>query len=191
VRALVQQHLQQVMRQQALSSMSPANLASEWLDMQELARHTPQHMAAILRTLAENRLRVRIDGLEESRMMESMQKIANRVATGLIIAALVVGAALTARIQLGGHLFGLPYLSVLFLGVAALLGISLLLSALRRDRMVERPPIADPTDAGWGDHYSGGSLRRVLVTAPRMPAPIRTTAPPMIHSVGTCTKVAM
>jgi predicted unusual protein kinase regulating ubiquinone biosynthesis (AarF/ABC1/UbiB family) len=138
VRALVQDHLQRVMRQQALNSMSPANLASQWLDMQELARHTPEHMAAILRTLAENRLRVRIDGLEESRMMESMQKIANRVATGIIIAALVVGAALTARIETGSRLLGLPYLSVIFLAVAALLGASLLFSALRRDRAVER-----------------------------------------------------
>ena len=138
VRALVQDHLQRVMRQQALNSMSPANLASQWLDMQELARHTPEHMAAILRTLAENRLRVRIDGLEESRMMESMQKIANRVATGVIIAALVVGAALTARIETGSRLLGLPYLSVIFLAVAALLGASLLFSALRRDRAVER-----------------------------------------------------
>lgn len=138
VRAVVQEHLQQVMRQQALSSMSPANLASEWLDMQELARHTPQHMAAILRTLAENRLRVRIDGLEESRMVESMQKIANRVATGIIVAALVVGAALTARIKDGGQWFGLPYLSVIFLAVAAVLRINLLLSALRRDRKVNQ-----------------------------------------------------
>jgi ubiquinone biosynthesis protein len=144
VRALVEQHLQQVMRQQAISSMSPANLASEWLDLQELARHTPQHMAAILRTLAENRLRVRIDGLEESRMMESMQKIANRVATGVIVAALVIGAALTTRIQGGGRLFGLPYLSVLFLAVATVLGISLLVSALRRDRVVQRAADRNP-----------------------------------------------
>jgi hypothetical protein len=101
-------------------------------------------MAAILRTLAENRLRVRIDGLEESRMMESMQKIANRVATGVIVAALVIGAALTARMQGGGRLFGLPYLSVLFLAVATVLGLSLLLSALRRDRVVERAADREP-----------------------------------------------
>ncbi|WEN15532.1 AarF/UbiB family protein [Rhodanobacter sp. AS-Z3] len=138
VRSLVEEHLQQVLRQQALDSMSPANLASEWLDMQELARHTPQHMAAILRTLAENRLRVRIEGLEESRMMESMQKIANRVATGIIIAALVVGAALVKGSDDGGRWLGLPYLSVIFLAVAAVLGVNLMISALRRDRKVER-----------------------------------------------------
>jgi heme A synthase len=95
-------------------------------------------MGAILRTLAENRLRVRIDGLEESRMMESLQKIANRIATGVIVAALVIGAALTARIQGGASLFGLPILSSLFIIVAGVLGAGLILSALRRDRKVDR-----------------------------------------------------
>ncbi|MGB3460768.1 ABC1 kinase family protein [Rhodanobacter lindaniclasticus] len=137
-RAVVEQHLQQMLRRQALGSLSPANLASEWLDLQELARRTPQHMGAILRTLAENRLRVRIDGLEESRMMESLQKIANRIATGVIIAALVIGAALTARLPGGIRLFGLPLLSALFILVAAVLGAGLILSALRRDRKVDR-----------------------------------------------------
>lgn len=137
-RAVVEQHLQQMLRRQALGSLSPANLASEWLDLQELARRTPQHMGAILRTLAENRLRVRIDGLEESRMMESLQKIANRIATGVIIAALVIGAALTARLPGGVRLFGLPLLSAAFILVAAVLGAGLILSALRRDRKVDR-----------------------------------------------------
>ncbi|HET7359228.1 MAG TPA: AarF/ABC1/UbiB kinase family protein, partial [Rhodanobacteraceae bacterium] len=135
---VVEEHLQQVMRRQALGSMSPANLASQWLDMQELARHTPQHVSAILQTLAENRLRVRIDGLEESRMMESLQKIANRIAIGVIVAALVIGAALTARMPGGARWLGLPALSVVFIAVAVLLGLSLVFSALRRDRKIDR-----------------------------------------------------
>ncbi len=137
-RAVVGSYLQDVLRRQAWGSLSPSNLASEWLDMQELARHTPQHVAAILRTLAENRLRIRLDGLEESRMMESLQKIANRIATGVIIAALVIGGALTARMQQGPSLFGLPLLAVSFIAVAAALGLNLLVSSLRRDRKVER-----------------------------------------------------
>jgi ubiquinone biosynthesis protein len=137
-RRVVEQHLQQVLRRQALGTLSPANLASEWLDVQELARHTPQHVAAILRTLAQNRLRVRVDGLEESHMMESLQKIANRISTGVIVAALVIGAALTAHLRSGPRLFGLPLLSTLFIVVAAVLGLGLILSALRRDGKVDR-----------------------------------------------------
>jgi hypothetical protein len=71
-------------------------------------------------------------------MMESLQKIANRIATGVIIAALVIGAALTARMPGGIRLFGLPLLSALFILVAAVLGAGLILSALRRDRKVDR-----------------------------------------------------
>ena len=137
-RRVVEQHLQKVLQRQALGTLSPANLASEWLDLQDLARHTPQHVSAILRTLAQNRLRVRVDGLEESHMMESLQKIANRISTGVIIAALVIGAALTARINHGPLLLGLPVLSTLFIGAAVVLGLGLVFSALRRDGKVER-----------------------------------------------------
>jgi predicted unusual protein kinase regulating ubiquinone biosynthesis (AarF/ABC1/UbiB family) len=143
-RRIVEEHLQQVLRRQALGSISPANLASEWMDVQELARHTPQHVAAILRTLAENRLRVRVDGLEESRMMESLQKIANRISTGVIIAALVIGASLTSRMHGDPLLFGLPLLPTIFIVIAGVLGLSLVLSALRRDRKVERAADRSP-----------------------------------------------
>ncbi|WP_343162733.1 AarF/UbiB family protein [Oleiagrimonas sp. C23AA] len=137
-RGVVERHLQKVLRRQALHAMSPPNLASEMLDMQELARHTPQHVAAILRTLAENRMRVRIDGLEESRMMENLQKIANRIAAGVIVAALVIGAALMGSHVHGPTWFGYPALAVIFLIVAALLGVALVISSLRRDRDVRQ-----------------------------------------------------
>ncbi|MDI3259213.1 MAG: AarF/UbiB family protein [Sinobacteraceae bacterium] len=137
-RDAVESHLEHVLRRHALGTLSPSNLASEWLDLQELARHTPQHVAAILRTLAENRLRVRIDGLEESRMMESLQKIANRISAGVIMAALVIAAALTARVQGGPTVFGLPALSFLFISAGLLLGAGLAINAWRRDRKIER-----------------------------------------------------
>lgn len=137
-RSVVGGHLQKVLRRQVLHTMSPANLASEMLDVQELARHTPQHVAAILRTLAENRMRVRIDGLEESRMMENLQKIANRIAVGVVIAALVIGAALMGNHVKGPTLFGYPALAVVFLVVATLLGLALIVQSLLRDRDLRR-----------------------------------------------------
>lgn len=137
-RAVVEQHLETVLRQQALHAMSPANLASELLDMQDLARHTPRHVATILHTLAENRLAVRVEGLEETRMMENLQKIANRIATGVIIAALLIGAALMARVNEGPKLLGYPWLASVFLIIAALLGLVMIINSLRRDGMVSK-----------------------------------------------------
>ena len=137
-RMVVEQHLQNVLRRQALHALSPANLASELLDMQELIRHTPRHVATILHTMAENRLAVRVEGLEETRMMENLQKIANRIATGVITAALLIGAALMAQVKEGPRLFGYPWLAMVFLMVAALLGIVLIVNSLRRDGPVSK-----------------------------------------------------
>lgn len=71
-------------------------------------------------------------------MMENLQKIANRIATGVIIAALLIGAALMARVTEGPKLFGYPWLATVFLIVAARLGLVMIINSLRRDGMVSK-----------------------------------------------------
>jgi hypothetical protein len=44
--------------------------------------------------LADNAFQVKVDAIDEARLMEGMQKVANRIALGLVLAALIVGAAL-------------------------------------------------------------------------------------------------
>ena len=69
-------------------------------------REAPRKLANLLTLLSENRLRVTLDGLDDSKMMENMQKIANRITVGLIIAALLVSSALMMRTNTGATLFG-------------------------------------------------------------------------------------
>jgi ubiquinone biosynthesis protein len=53
-------------------------------------------------------------------VMEGMQKIANRITTGLILAALIIGASLLMRVETSFRLFGYPGLAILcFLFAAA------------------------------------------------------------------------
>jgi ABC-type polysaccharide/polyol phosphate export permease len=66
--------------------------------------------------------------------MENLQKIANRITTGLIIAALIVAAAMMMRIETKAQLFGYPALALVMFLIAAALGIGIVLSALLRDR---------------------------------------------------------
>ncbi len=44
---------------------------------------------------------MRVTGLEESHLMESLQKIANRVAAGIVTAALIMASAQMMRIDTG------------------------------------------------------------------------------------------
>ena len=93
-----------------------------------------QRLSILLRTLADNRFRVHIAGLEEARLIESIQKIANRITAGVIAAAMIIGAALIMRIPSQQQLFGYPALALVMFLIAAALGGGLVLSSLLGDR---------------------------------------------------------
>ena len=88
----------------------------------------------LLALLAENRMQVRVDGLADSPLMESLQKIANRISAGLVTAALIVASAMMMRVQSDTRLLGYPAIALVLFVVAAGLGIAIVLSALLRDR---------------------------------------------------------
>ncbi|HET7845494.1 MAG TPA: AarF/UbiB family protein, partial [Xanthomonadales bacterium] len=142
---IVGDHVHEVMRRRILQSLSPSNLASEMLDLQDLARETPRRLYQLLRTLSDNRLRIQVAGLEESRLIETLQKIANRISTGVIAAALIIGAALALRIPTTTRLFGYPALALVLFLIAAGIGLALIWSAWRSDRTAKPREERDPT----------------------------------------------
>jgi hypothetical protein len=127
----VERHLEHVMRERLKKSLSPSNIASELIEVQALLRESPRKVSDILSLVAENKLQIRMAGLEESHLMESLQKIANRITAGLVTAALIVASAMMMRIDSSRHLFGYPAIAMLLFLVGAGLAIVLVLSALR------------------------------------------------------------
>ncbi|MFP3649181.1 hypothetical protein, partial [Paraburkholderia sp. SIMBA_054] len=70
----------------------------------------------ILSLLSENRMQMNVTGLEESHLMENLQKIANRVAAGIVTAALILASSQLMRIDTPFKLWGYPAIAlVLFL----------------------------------------------------------------------------
>jgi predicted unusual protein kinase regulating ubiquinone biosynthesis (AarF/ABC1/UbiB family) len=133
VKAVVEDHLDHVMRERLKKSFSPANLAGEAMEVQALLREAPRKLSDILGLVAENRLQVRLAGLDDSQLMENVQKIANRVSTGIIVAALILASALLMRLEAGPRLLGYPALALVLFSIAALLGLGIVASALLRD----------------------------------------------------------
>lgn len=134
VKKVVEEHLDHVMRERLKKSFSPANLASEAMELQALVRESPRKISDILTLLAENRLAVRMSGLEDSYLVENLQKIANRISTGIIVAALILTSAMLMRSEGGPRLFGYPALAFLLFVVAVVLGLAIVVSALLLDR---------------------------------------------------------
>ncbi len=134
VKAVVEDHLEHVMRGRLRKSFSIANLASELIEVQTLVREGPRKLSDILSLLADNRIQVRLTGLEESHVVESLQKVANRITAGVITAALILASAMMMRVHTQTHLFGYPAIAMVLFLIGAVLGVILVLSALLSDR---------------------------------------------------------
>lgn len=131
---VVEDQLQHVMRARLRKSLSSPNLASELMEVQSLLREGPRKLSDILSLVAENRFQLRVTGLEESRLMENLQKIANRIAVGVVAAALILASALIMRVPTPHTLWGYPILALLLFLLGVGLGCSIVVSSVLSDR---------------------------------------------------------
>ena len=134
VKRVVEGHLEQIMRKRLRQAFSPAALATDAIELQALLRDAPHKLSVVLSLLAENKLALRMTGLEESRLMENLQKIANRISAGVITAALIMASAMLMRVESGLRLFGYPALALGLFLIAVVLGLGLIGSSLLWDR---------------------------------------------------------
>jgi ubiquinone biosynthesis protein len=137
-RELVREHLETVIARRAAGQLNLRTLRERVGEVAELGRELPNQLRDVLTLLAENRFRVRVSGLEESKLLENLQKIANRITAGLISAALVVGAALALKIDAGPKLFGYPGVALVMFVLAFVLSTALVVSSLLSDRRMSR-----------------------------------------------------
>lgn len=144
VKPVLEGHLQQVMTGRLRKSLSSANLASEAIDIQELLRDAPRRVSDALALVADNKVQIKLVGLEDSRLIENVQKVANRITAGLISAALILASALMMRIDTPNRLFGYPAVALILFGMAVVLGVVLVVNSLRRDRNARRPEERTP-----------------------------------------------
>lgn len=131
--AAVRRHAAELMQRRMWKAISPGNLASAVLEMGELVRRMPGRLNRVLETIADNRLSLRVDAIDERRLLQGFQKIANRITAGLVIAALLVSAALLMRVDAGPYLFGYPAFATLLFIAAVVCGFALLWSIARSD----------------------------------------------------------
>lgn len=137
--AAIRRYAGKLFRQRLLGSFSSTNFYKLTLDSQELIENLPRRIGKIADTLASNDLRLSIDAIDEKYLMTGIQKIANRLALGLILAAVIIGAALMMQVQTPQFtLFGYPGLAIIFFLLAAVGGVSLITAILISDERAGR-----------------------------------------------------
>ncbi len=132
--ASIRRNAAQIMQQRLMKSLSPGNLFSGVLELKDLVQRLPARINKIIDAIANNELKVSVDAIDEKTLVVGFQKVANRITVGLIIAALIVGAAMMMRVETTFRIWGYPGLAILLFLAAAAGGVVLLVNILFYDK---------------------------------------------------------
>ena len=131
--AVIRERANEILEQNIIKSMAPNNLLSGVVDLKEFVEKFPPRVNRILDQIGNNELRFKVDAIDEKVVLEGLQKVANRITLGLVVAALIVGAAMLMRVETSFRIWGYPGLAMILFLLAAAAGMVLAFSILFYD----------------------------------------------------------
>lgn len=131
--SVIRERANEILERNIIKSMAPSNLLSGVVDLKEFAEKLPGRVNRILDTVGNNELRLKVDAIDEKVVLEGLQKVANRITLGLIVAALIVGAAMLMRVETAFKILGYPGLAMILFMLAAIAGMVLAFSIVFYD----------------------------------------------------------
>ncbi len=127
-----------LMQRRMWQSASAGSLFSTALETKEFLEKLPGRVNRLLDAVTSNEVKLNVELVDEQLLIEGLQKIANRITLGLLLAALILGAAMLMRVDTPFRLFGYPGFAMLFFLAAAGGGVWLAVNILTSDRAPRR-----------------------------------------------------
>src|SRR5688572_15130361 len=131
--AVIRERANEILQRNIAKSMAPNNLLAGVVDLKEFAETFPRRVNKILDAIGNNEVRIGVDAIDEKVVLEGLQKVANRITLGLVVAALIVGAALLMRVETSWRIWGYPGLAMILFLLAAAAGGMLIFSIVFYD----------------------------------------------------------
>ena len=140
VNAAIRKSAAELMGKRLLKSASPGGVYATMLEAKEFAERLPGRVNRVLDALATSELKMKVEMIDEGAVIEGLQKVANRITLGLILAALIIGAAMIMRIETSFRLFGYPGLAMILFLLAGTGGLWLAFNIVTHDRRARHRP---------------------------------------------------
>jgi len=131
--ASVRRNVSEILSQRMWKQASPSKMLGTMLELKDFVGGLPSRLSKVLDTLANPELELKIKNSDTQQLMDGFQKVANRITTGLILAALIVGASLLMQVNTSFRILGYPGFAMLCFLFAAAGGAWLVLSTLFKD----------------------------------------------------------
>ncbi|TLD71806.1 AarF/ABC1/UbiB kinase family protein [Phragmitibacter flavus] len=129
----IRRNAAKILHDRTKQSLAPANLLSVLLDAKELVEQLPNRLNQFIELVATNKVRIKVDSINENLLTTSFQKIANRITLGLILAAMIVSASLMMRVDTEFRILGYPGVGMILFIFAMIGGIGLAVQIVRSD----------------------------------------------------------
>jgi ubiquinone biosynthesis protein len=129
----LRRHATSIIQGHQYRNVSLSTLYQSLMEASEFAQEMPRRLNQITRLVAENRLKVDVNAIDEAKLIRGLHRVANRITAGLVTAALIIGASLIMRQETEWKIFGYPAIALVFFIISAVAGGALLNKAMFQD----------------------------------------------------------
>jgi predicted unusual protein kinase regulating ubiquinone biosynthesis (AarF/ABC1/UbiB family) len=136
--AAVRKHANELMNRRMKDTMTEGRAYATLLEAKEFMSALPSRLNKIMDAVGNAEFNVNVKPAETQFVMEGFQKVANRISTGLVLAALIIGAALLMQVDTKFTIFGYPGLAMVLFLAAATGGFWFLLNVVWSDNKRRR-----------------------------------------------------
>jgi predicted unusual protein kinase regulating ubiquinone biosynthesis (AarF/ABC1/UbiB family) len=132
--ASIRRNSTKIMTNRLLRNASPAKLFGSFLEMKDFVGGLPERVNKLLDAAANAELQLNVKTPDAHHLLNGFEKIANRITTGVILAALIIGASLLMQVNSAGFkLFGYPGVAMVCFLIALIGSGWLILTILIKD----------------------------------------------------------
>ena len=132
--AIIRDEATGILTRRIVKSIEPGTVLTRVIEVKEFVERLPNRVNKILDAIGNNELKIGVDAIDERVVLDGLQKVANRITLGLVLASLIIGAALMMRVETSFRIFGYPGLPMIFFLLAAIAGIVLIVSIMFYDK---------------------------------------------------------
>ena len=127
-----------LMNQRVRKSTSSGKFFASLLEAKEFMGALPTRLNKIMDAVGNAELEVKVKATDTNMFLQGFQKVANRIASGIVLAALIIGAALLMQVDTSFRILGYPGLAMLCFIAAATGGFWLVVSIFINDQRHRR-----------------------------------------------------
>jgi predicted unusual protein kinase regulating ubiquinone biosynthesis (AarF/ABC1/UbiB family) len=117
--ASIRRNVAALMVRRMRKDFTQGNVYSSVLELKDFTAGLPSRLNRIMDAVTNSELEVKVKATDAKMVMDGMAKIANRITMGIVLAGLIIGASLLARVASSFQLFGYPGLAILCFTAAA------------------------------------------------------------------------